>query len=164
MPTYLWTVPTFHSNGWCLAWGLAALGGTNVFLRRVSTKDIFDNISLHKVTHMSAAPTALTMIANSPPSDRKPLPHKVDIMTGGSLPLDILSKMEELGFSVSHLYGLTENGRCTSCLWEPEWETLPPDERYVRKARQGVPHFSMQEVDVKDTLTMERVPEDGKTG
>ncbi|XP_075092012.1 isovalerate--CoA ligase AAE2-like [Nicotiana tabacum] len=164
MPTYLYTLPMFHCNGWCLVWVLAALGGTNICLRHVSTKDIFDNISLHKVTHMSAAPTVLNMIANSPPSDRKSLSHKVDIMTGGSPPPpDILSKMEELGFSVSHLYGLTENGPCTSCLWKPEWETLPPDKRYVRKARQGVPHFSMQEVDVKDTPTMERVPKDGKT-
>ncbi|KAK2999327.1 hypothetical protein RJ639_023837 [Escallonia herrerae] len=27
MPVYLWTVPMFHCNGWCLIWGLAAFGG-----------------------------------------------------------------------------------------------------------------------------------------
>ncbi|MCD7448731.1 hypothetical protein HAX54_045670 [Datura stramonium] len=33
-PVYLWTVPTFHCNGWCLTWGLAALGGTSICLRQ----------------------------------------------------------------------------------------------------------------------------------
>ncbi|CAN4083552.1 unnamed protein product [Withania somnifera] len=147
MPTYLWTVPMFHCNGWSLTWGLAALGGTNICLRRVSLKDIFENISLHKVTHMSAAPTVLNMIANSLKSDRKPLPHKVEITTGGSPPpLHVITKMEELGFSVSHIYGLTEiHGPCTSCLRKPEWQSLPPDERSALKARQG------------------KVPDDGKT-
>ncbi|KAK4713912.1 hypothetical protein R3W88_019819 [Solanum pinnatisectum] len=41
MPTYLWTVPMFHCNGWCVIWGMAALGGTNVCLRHVSAKIIF---------------------------------------------------------------------------------------------------------------------------
>ncbi|KAJ8567699.1 hypothetical protein K7X08_019907 [Anisodus acutangulus] len=108
-PIYLWTVPTFHCNGWCLTWGLAALGGTNICLRQVSPKVIFENIAEHKVTHMSGAPTVLSMIVNSPESDKKPLPHKVNIMTCGSPPPpQILSKMEELGFRVHHLYGLTE--------------------------------------------------------
>ncbi|KAH0696345.1 hypothetical protein KY289_013827 [Solanum tuberosum] len=33
LPIYLWTLPTFHCNGWCMIWGLAAVGGTNVCLR-----------------------------------------------------------------------------------------------------------------------------------
>lgn len=165
MPTYLWTVPMFHCNGWCLTWGLAAIGGTNICLRRVSPKDIFDNIVHNKVTHMSGAPTVLNMIVNSPLSDRRPLPHKVEVMTGGSPPPpQILSKMEELGFGVSHLYGLTETyGPGTSCVWKPEWDSLPSDERLKLKARQGVKHVGLEEVDIKDSLTMESVPADGKT-
>ncbi|XP_016467094.1 butanoate--CoA ligase AAE1-like [Nicotiana tabacum] len=57
MPTYLWTVPMFHCNGWCLTWGMAAIGGTNVCLRHISAKNIFESISLYKVTHMGAVPT-----------------------------------------------------------------------------------------------------------
>ena len=41
-PVYLWTVPMFHCNGWCLIWGLAAQGGTNICLRKVTPKDIFE--------------------------------------------------------------------------------------------------------------------------
>nr|UPT51112.1 acyl-activating enzyme 1 [Pogostemon cablin] len=163
MPVYLWTVPMFHCNGWCLIWGMAALGGTNICLRQVSPKEIFQSIVMHQVTHMGGAPTVLNMIINS--SDRKPLPHRVDIMTGGSPPPpSILSQIEELGFRVSHLYGLTETyGPGTSCVWKPEWDALPREEQYRLKARQGVEHYGLEEVDVINPATMESVPADGAT-
>ena len=164
-PVYLWTVPIFHCNGWNLTWGLAAQGGTNVCLRKVTPKAIFDNIALHDVTHMGGAPTVLNMIVNSPISDRRPLPHKVEVMTGGAPPPpQILSKMEELGFGISHLYGLTETyGPGTSCIWKPEWDSLPLNERYKLKARQGVHHVGLEDVEVKDPVTMASVPAEGKT-
>ncbi|XP_076903215.1 putative CoA ligase CCL13 [Bidens hawaiensis] len=163
--TYLWSVPMFHCNGWCLTWGLAAIGGSNICIRRCDPKDIFDNIALHKVTHMSGAPTVLNMIVNSPVTDRKPLPHRVEIMTGGAPPPPlILSQMEELGFGVSHLYGLTETyGPGTFCLWKPEWDSLPSEERLKLKTRQGVRHMGLEAVDVKDPITMESVECDGKS-
>lgn len=164
-PTYLWSVPMFHSNGWCFPWGMAVVGGTNVCLRRSDPKDIFENIVLHKVTHMCGAPTVLNMIVNSPIAIKKPLPHKVEILTGGAPPPPIiLSKIEELGFHVSHIYGLTETyGPGTWCLWKPEWDSLPVEEQVKLKARQGVKHFGMEEVDVKDPITMESVKYDGKS-
>lgn len=165
MRVYLWTVPMFHCNGWCLIWGLAAQGGTNICLRKVTPRSIFDSIVLQNVTHMGGAPTVLNMVVNSPDSDKKPLPHKVEVMTGGSPPPpQILSKMEELGFSVSHLYGLTETyGPGTSCLWKPEWDSLPLAERSKLKARQGVQHLGLEDVDIRDPVTMESVPADCKT-
>ncbi|KAL5752362.1 hypothetical protein ACOSP7_022547 [Xanthoceras sorbifolium] len=165
MPVYLWTVPMFHCNGWCLTWGVAALGGTNICLRSVTAKGVFESIALHNVTHMSGAPTVLNMIVNSPVNDQKPLPHKVDVMTGGAPPPpQILQKMEELGFCVSHLYGLTEtHGPGTYCTWKPEWDSLPLEERSRMKARQGMQHIALEEVDIRDPVTMKSVPADGKT-
>lgn len=112
---------------------------------------------------MDAAPTVLNMIVNSPLTDQKPLPHKVEILTGGSPPpATILSKIEELGFHVSHLYGLTETyGPGTLCSWKPEWDELPLEEQVKLKARQGVKLFTFEEVDVKDPITMESVKCDG---
>src|SRR5215203_1706720 len=49
-PTYLWTLPMFHCNGWCFPWTLAALAGTSVCLRRVEAKAIFDAIADEDVT------------------------------------------------------------------------------------------------------------------
>lgn len=165
MPVYLWTVPMFHCNGWCLPWGLAAQGGTNICLRQVSAKAIFDNIATHKVSFMGGAPTVLNMIVNAPIYERKPLPGRVTVMTGGAPPpAPVLFKMEELGFHVIHSYGLTETyGPATICTWFPEWDSLPPLERAKLKARQGMQHLGMDDVDVKDPVTMESVPADGKT-
>lgn len=165
MPVYLWTVPMFHCNGWCLPWGVAAMGGTNICLRSVDAKDIFESIALHNVTNMGAAPTVLNMIVNSPANVQRPLPHKVAIATGGSPPPpQILSKMEELGFDVTHLYGLTETyGPATYCTWQPEWNSLPLAERSRIKSRQGMHHLALEEVDIRDPVTMETVPADAKT-
>ncbi|XP_021732204.1 probable acyl-activating enzyme 1, peroxisomal [Chenopodium quinoa] len=164
-PVYLWTVPMFHCNGWCFTWGVAAQGGTNVCLRNVIAKDIFSSIAKHKVTHMSGAPTVLNMIINSPDDDKKPLPNKVVMVTGGAPPPpQVIFKMEELGFTVIHGYGLTETyGPATVCVWKPEWDCLPPNDRAKLKARQGVLTTGLEEVDVKDPVTMKSVPADAKT-
>ena len=53
---YLWTLPMFHCNGWCFPWTMAANAGTNVCLRRVEAKPIFDAIREHRVTHYCGAP------------------------------------------------------------------------------------------------------------
>jgi acyl-CoA synthetase (AMP-forming)/AMP-acid ligase II len=165
MPVYLWCVPMFHCNGWCLPWGVAAQGGTNVCQRNVTAGGIFDNISRHKVTHLSGAPTVLNMIVNATVSEQRPLPGKVAVMTGGAPPPPhVLFKMEELGFSVTHSYGLTETyGPGTVCTWKPEWNSLPRDAQAKLKARQGVNHLGLEELDIKDPVTMKSVPPDAKT-
>lgn len=165
MPVYLWTVPMFHCNGWCLSWGIAAQGGTNICLRNVTAEAIFDSISLHKVNHLGGAPTVLNMIINAPITVRKPLPGRVSMMTGAAPPPPyVMSKMEELGFRITHAYGLTETyGPATVCTWKPEWDALPLEERARLNARQGLHHIGMEEVDVKDPATMKSLPADGKT-
>lgn len=165
MLVYLWTVPMFHCNGWCLSWGVAAQGGTNVCLRQITAKGIFDSIAQHKVTHMGGAPTVLNMLINASASDCKPIANKVEVMTGAAPPPPkVLSEMEKLGFRVTHSYGLTETyGPGTVCAWKPEWDTLPADAQAKIKSRQGVPHLGMEEIDVKNPTTMESMPADAKT-
>lgn len=165
MPVYLWTVPMFHCNGWCLTWGVAAQGGTNVCLRNVTARGIFENLSKHRVTHMGGAPTVLNMIINAPATDRLPLPGKVRVMTGGAPPpAPVLLKMEQLGFEVTHSYGLTETyGPGTVCTWKPEWNHLAHETQAKIKSRQGLHHVGMEEVDIKDPVTMKSVPADAKT-
>jgi fatty-acyl-CoA synthase len=47
--------------------------------------------------------------------------------------------MDELGFDVTHLYGLTETfGPAMICDWRPEWNDLDQDAQSRLKARQGV--------------------------
>ncbi|KAJ0967942.1 hypothetical protein J5N97_024859 [Dioscorea zingiberensis] len=165
LPVFLWTVPMFHCNGWCLAWAMAAQGGISICLRNFMGKDIFNAIAHHKVTHMGGAPTVLSMIVNTPIKDRKPLPACVRVMTGAAPPPpQILFEMEQLGFQITHAYGLTETyGPATVCTWKPEWDELPTEDRVKLMARQGLQHIGMEEVDIKDPKTMKSVPADGRT-
>ncbi|KAA8547573.1 hypothetical protein F0562_004002 [Nyssa sinensis] len=156
MPVFLWTVDMFRCNGWGFIWAVAALGGTNICIRNVSAKVIFDAISLHKVTHFCGAPAILNKIADAPVGDQKPLPSKVDIMVAGALPpAQVLNKVEEFGFNVNHAYGMTEALGPTT-LWRF-------DENERIKCREGNHNIMMEGVDVKDPISMESVPPDGKT-
>ncbi|XP_022132737.1 probable acyl-activating enzyme 1, peroxisomal [Momordica charantia] len=165
LPVYLWTVPMFHCNGWCFTWGVAAQGGTNICQRTVTAKEIFANISRHNVTHMGGAPTVLNMIINAPIIEQKPLPGKVTVMTGGAPPPShVLCKMRAMGFFVVHTYGLTETyGAATVCSWRPEWDSLHEDKQAKLNSRQGLQHVGMEEMDIKNPITMKSVPADGKT-
>nr|CAB3470418.1 unnamed protein product [Digitaria exilis] len=151
---HLWTVPMFHCNGWCLVWGVAATCGTNVCLRKVTAAAIFDCVARHGVTHMGGAPTVLSMIADAAAEDRRPLPGgrpPVTVKAGRAPPPPrVLLRMEALGFHVIHGYGMTETyGPATACAWKPEWDALPPEQRASVRARQGLHHLGLQEVDVR---------------
>ncbi|XP_047063510.1 2-methylpropanoate--CoA ligase CCL4-like [Lolium rigidum] len=164
-PTYLWTLPMFHANGWSFPWGMAVLGGTNVCLRRVDAGEVYETIVNHKVTHLCGAPVVLNMLANAPVGVRKPLPGKVSILTAGAPPpAAVLHRTEAIGFDVSHAYGLTETaGLVLSCAWKGEWNRLPSSERARLKARQGVRMPFMVEVDILHGETGRSVPRDGAT-
>ncbi|XP_058097915.1 2-methylpropanoate--CoA ligase CCL4-like [Magnolia sinica] len=162
---YLWTLPMFHANGWSFPWGIAAMGGTNVFVRKFDAATIYAMIIKHGVTHMCAAPVVLNMLANAPESIRRPLPHAVHIMTAGAPPpASVLFRTEALGFTVSHVYGLTETvGPVLSCAWKAEWDQLPAADRAKLKARQGVQTLCMDEIDVIDGETGASMKRDGMT-
>ncbi|KAK7253013.1 hypothetical protein RIF29_37380 [Crotalaria pallida] len=165
MPVFLWTVDMFRCNGWCFPWVMSALGGTNVCLRNVSAKEIFDAIHLHKVTHLCGAPTLLDMIAYASPHDQIPLPHRVNVTVAGVLPpLEVLNKVAKLGFDVSIGYGMTEAlGPVILRPWEPNSNDEHSKQNYYY-GEQGLKDFMMmQEFDVKDPTSMKSTPHDGKT-
>ena len=68
----------FQCNGWGFPWGMDTQCGTSICCRSVNAKDIFDAIDEHKVTHLCAVPTFLSIIANAPAREIRPLPHIVD--------------------------------------------------------------------------------------
>ena len=162
---YLWTLPMFHCNGWCYAWTMALLSGTNVCLRRVETGAIFRAIQTHRVTHLCGAPIVLNMMVNAPAAERALVDHRVEVMTGGAAPpAAVISRMEEMGITVTHLYGLTETyGPTVACAWHEEWNAAPLEERARLKSRAGVRKANMEEVSVLDPQTLVPVPHDGET-
>uniref|UniRef100_A0A0D6QRI9 AMP-dependent synthetase/ligase domain-containing protein n=1 Tax=Araucaria cunninghamii TaxID=56994 RepID=A0A0D6QRI9_ARACU len=165
-PVYLWTLPMFHCNGWTFTWAVAARGGTNVCIRNTTAKEIFSAIGRHGVTHLCCAPIVFNILLNAKPQERQPLPPgRVKVLTGGAPPPPpVLSKMEEMGFQVTHAYGLTEaTGPALVCEWKNEWDVLSPSERAAMKGRQGVSVLSLDSVDVKDPLTLSSVARDGES-
>ncbi|GLT60096.1 hypothetical protein SLA2020_328780 [Shorea laevis] len=164
MPVFLWTVDMFRCNGWCFAWAVAALGGTNIFLgTNLSAKLIFNSILTHKVTHLCGAPTILNIIADAPTIDRRPLPSTVDIIIAGALPTArVLMKVTKLGFNVSHGYGMTE--ALGPAIVEPlQYSSNFDEQMKTIKRREGSHNLIMDGVDVKDPSTMKSIPYDGKT-
>ncbi|KAL1825028.1 hypothetical protein ACET3Z_011806 [Daucus carota] len=96
-PVLLWTLPMFHANGWSFTWGMAAVGGTNICLRKFDAHTIYSAIDRHGVTHMCGAPVVLNLLSNS--ADARPLKFPVQIMTAGAPPpAAVLLKTESLGF------------------------------------------------------------------
>ncbi len=162
---YLWTLPMFHCNGWTYTWAVTAVAGTHVCLRQVDPAVVFPMIKEHAVTHMCGAPVVLNMLVHAPAKHRVCFDRTVEVATGGAAPPSrIISAMEELGFRVTHLYGLTESyGPATVCAWQSEWNDLDVETRTAMMARQGVAYHTLQEVMVADSESMTPVPRDGAT-
>jgi fatty-acyl-CoA synthase len=162
---FLCVVPMFHCNGWCYPWTLSMLHARIICLRNIDTKKMFELIDKYDVTHFGGAPIVLNMIVNTPKEDQKKLKRKVNVLTAGAPPPSVIfEKMENLGFEVMHVYGLTETyGHMLQCAWNEEWNELDKDKQNEIKARQGVRYPNTEGAVVMDPETMTPIPKDGKT-
>ena len=162
---FLCVVPMFHCNGWCYPWTLSMLHARIICLRNIDTKKMFELIDKYDVTHFGGAPIVLNMIVNTPKENQKKLKRKVNVLTAGAPPPSVIfEKMENLGFEVMHVYGLTETyGHMLQCAWNEEWNELDKDKKNEIKARQGVRYPNTECAVVMDPETMKPVPKDGKT-
>jgi fatty-acyl-CoA synthase len=162
---YLWTLPMFHCNGWTYTWAVTAACGVHVCLRKVDPALVFQAIAEHGVTHLCAAPIVLTMLIHAPASAKQRFRQIVDVGTGGAAPpSSVIAAMEEMGFRITHLYGLTESfGPATICMPHADWEARPLAERAKLMARQGVAYPTLGGLMVADPDSGAPVPMDGRT-
>ncbi len=160
---YLWTLPMFHCNGWTYPWAVAAVGGTQICLRRVEPAAIFAAIESHGATHLCGAPIVLNMLVHAPDAVKRRFDRVIEVATGGAAPPSaVIANMERMGFRVSHVYGLTESyGPATFCAWQDDWDALPIEGRAAMMARQGVAFPTLEGVRVVAPETMADVPADG---
>ena len=163
-PTYMWVVPMFHCNGWGNPYTLTALAGTSVCLRYVSAKNLFDAISDHKVTHFGGAPIVLNFIAQATDDEKRDYSHKVNVVTAGAPPpAATLEAVQQMGFDVTHVYGLTETyGHVSMCAWQDEWNELSVEEQSKLRSMQGVKFPMMEGLTVMNPETMKEVKNDGE--
>ncbi|ODS91228.1 MAG: acyl-CoA synthetase [Comamonas sp. SCN 65-56] len=162
---YLWTLPMFHCNGWCFPWTVAARAGVNVCLRRVEAQAIFDAIRNHGVTHYCGAPIVQSLLVNAPAAMKEGVPAGVKAMVAGAAPpASLIEGMEQMGFDLTHVYGLTEvYGPATVCVQQDDWAQLDIGERARLNARQGVRYHLQRAARVIDPQTMQPVRMDGET-
>ena len=72
--------------------------------------------------------------------------------------------MEEAGFNVRHVYGLTEvYGPSVVCEWQEDWAQNDKSAQAQLKGRQGVRYHVLEGLTVADPETMKPVPADGET-
>ncbi len=162
---YLWTLPMFHANGWTFVWTVTAAGGTHICLRKVEAAAIYALINAEQVGVLCAAPTVLIAAANGPEELRRKVRRGVRVLTAGAPPAAAtIERIEgELGWQVTHVYGLTETAPfILVCEPRPEHAHLSAAESATLKARQGVELITSGELKVVDEEDRE-VPADGAT-
>src|SRR5213594_3351468 len=162
---YLWTLPMFHANGWTFVWTVTAAGATHVCLRKVDPPRVFHLIDRELITMLCAAPTVLIGLANADENIRRLAPKGIHVITAGAPPAaSTIQRLEEdLGWTITHVYGLTETAPfITVCESRAEHASLPISERAAIKARQGVELITSGELRVVDSEGHD-VPHDGVT-
>lgn len=164
-PVYLWTLPLFHCNGWCFPWTITLLAGTHVFLRSPTAEGIYGAFSDHGVTHLCGAPIIMSMIISAAEAQEQSFSQPVRMMTAAAPPPpQTILAMENMGISITHVYGLTEvYGPAVVCAERATWSSLSAEEQAKLKARQGVAYELQEDVMVLDPDTRQPVPWDGVT-
>ncbi len=159
---YLWTLPMFHCNGWCFTWGVTAVAGRHVCLRKVDPERIWELFTSEGVTHYNGAPTVHIGVVNHAAARR--LDRQVTVTVAGAPPSPtLLGQLDALNFRPIHVYGLTETyGPYTVRDAQDDWAGLPDEERAALLARQGQEYLIADPIRVVDE-EMGDVPRDGAT-
>src|SRR5207247_5241584 len=126
---------------------------------------VFAAIGRESISMLCAAPTVLIGIACAPPELRAGTNARLRILTAGAPPAAAtIERVEgELGWTVTHVYGLTETAPfITICEPRPEHDRLAFPDRATIKARQGVELITSGELSVHGDDGAE-VPHDGQT-
>ncbi len=165
-PTYLWTLPMFHCNGWCFPWTVAMLGGTHVCLRQVEAKAILDAMREHGVDHYCAAPIVHNLLVNAPDEWRAGITQKVRGMVAGAAPpAAMIEGMAKIGFDITPCLrpdrGLRPGGGGRQARRLGAAQSLSEQTRL--NGRQGVRYALQEGMTVLDPETMAEVPADGQT-
>jgi fatty-acyl-CoA synthase len=162
---YLWTLPMFHCNGWTFVWTVTAVGGAHICLRKVEPATVLELVNRESISIFCAAPTVLIGIANAPEALRRGARRGVRVLTAGAPPAAVtIARIEgDLGWEVTHVYGLTETAPFISiCEPHARHHELTPDERARIKSRQGVELVTSGELRVMGP-DGNPVPRDGET-
>jgi fatty-acyl-CoA synthase len=140
---YLHTLPLFHVNGWGMPFAAAAMGVTQILLRKVDGHEILRRIRDHGVTLLCGAPAVMAAVLEAAREwDEVPGRDRVRMLVAGAPPpTRTIERIEtELGWEFMQLYGLTETAPLlTFNRSRSEWDELTPTERAGKLMRAGAP-------------------------
>jgi fatty-acyl-CoA synthase len=155
----------FHCNGWCFPWTIAMLGGVHVCLRRVDATLILESMVHHQVTHYCAAPIVHNLLIAAPASLRAMVKHQIKGMVAGAAPpASMIEGMAQMGFDITHVYGLTEvYGPASVAVKRTAWQSETLSEQVRLNGRQGVRYPLQERMAVLDPQNMSPIAPDSTT-
>jgi len=137
-------VPMFHANAWCVPFAGVLNGATQIFGGpSPQPRDIIEIVHHERVTVVGAVPTvwiAIDAILEQEPqwdiSSIRCIP-----IGGSAAPRALIEKFDKkYGAFMLHAWGMTEMTPLgTVCRVKSSLESLPEDERYAYRAKQGYP-------------------------
>ncbi len=140
---FLHVVPMFHCNGWGMPFALAAMGATQVVLRKVSGPEILRRVEAHGITFLGGAPAVIHAVLDAAKEqERVPGSGKTRVLVAGAPPpTRTIERVEtELGWEIIQLYGLTETSPLlTINRVREEYDALTSAERATKLGRAGAP-------------------------
>ncbi|MGD0312946.1 MAG: AMP-binding protein [Acidimicrobiales bacterium] len=141
---YLHTLPMFHANGWGMPWATAAMGCTQVALRKVDGTEILRRVARHDVSLLCAAPAVVNAVLDALPEWDGPIPgrdHTRIVVAGAPPPSRTIERIQtELGWEFNQIYGLTETSPLlTVNRHRAEWDDHPTSTTARKLMRAGPP-------------------------
>ena len=136
--------PMFHVNAWGVPFAAAMVGSKLSFPGpHMGAEDLLDIMQSEQVTLALGVPTiwmAIQQALDQEP-ERWKLRRGTRMMVGGSAaPPSLIAAFEKHGLSIKHGWGMTELCPVGTLSWlKPEHLSLPADEQYQIRARQGLP-------------------------
>ncbi len=141
---FMHIVPMFHCDGWGMPLTMAAVGATQLCLRKVDGAEILRRVRDHGITFMNGAPSVCAAVLDALPSWEGEVPGRDRVrmlVAGAPPPTAMIERIEaDLGWEFMQLYGLTETAPfLTLSRSRSEWDDLSPSDRAQKLGRAGAP-------------------------
>jgi fatty-acyl-CoA synthase len=136
--------PMFHVNAWGIPFAAAMVGCNLSFPgEHMGAEDLLDIMESEQVTQALGVPTiwmAIQQALDKQP-DRWKLRSGTRMMVGGAAATpSLIAGLERHGLSIKHGWGMTELTPVGTLSWlKAEHATLPAEQQYEIRARQGLP-------------------------
>jgi fatty-acyl-CoA synthase len=122
-------------------------------------------MSEHQVDHYCAAPIVHNLLLAAPAAMRSGVTQAIKGMVAGAAPpASMIEGMAQMGFDITHVYGLTEvYGPASVAVKRDAWATESLSEQVRLNGRQGVRYPLQESMTVLDPETMQALDADGTT-